>query len=156
MRIFIWLILVGLLAAGCASKPPVREEIPWQQVKAQIPAGQVRVYAVRPFSNAAAGNQYSIRINGEHMTNIRTGSYFSCLVPSGDIKISAATVPNIFNIGLAQTLMGRPELTLKADAGEIVFINIGVAFSGGPVLGSAEPELGKRLVSEARKIEAVR
>jgi hypothetical protein len=148
--------LAGFLVTGCANSPRVSEEIPWQQVKAEIPAGKALVYVVRPFSNAAAGNKYSIRINGTHIVDMKTGTYFSYLAPAGEVHISAETVPNILNLGLALAFMGKPELTSKAGPGEIVFINVEVAFSGGPKLTSVESGLGERLVKDASKIEALR
>lgn len=156
MRMLVLVFLAGFLVTGCASNPLVSEEIPWQQVKAEIPAGKALVYVVRPFSNAAAGNKYSIRINGTHVADMKTGTYFSYLVASGEVHVSAATVSSILNLGLALAFMGKPELTSKAGSGEIVFINVEVAFSGGPKLTSVESGLGERLVKDASKIEALR
>jgi hypothetical protein len=84
-----------------------------------------------------------------------TGRYFSCAVPSGEVEISAETVPNIMNLGLALLLMGKPKLTIMAVPGEIHFIEVGVNNSGGPALASVESGIGQSLVEKALKMETL-
>lgn len=156
MRIPSHALLVLMMLTGCASTPQVKEEIPWQQVKAQIPADNALLYVVRPSSYVGSAQRYKITINGNHAADIETGKYFSQLVPSGTVRISAETIPSLLNIGLGLALMGKPEVILKAGSGEIVFINVEVAFSGGPKLTLVESGIGERLVEDASKIEAKR
>lgn len=156
MRNLSYVLLVLMMLTGCASAPQVTEEIPWQQVKAQIPADNSLLYVVRPSSYVGSGQRYKIAINGNHVADIETGKYFSQLVPSGTVRISAETIPSLLNFGLGLLLMDKPELTLKAGSGEIIFINVEVAFSGGPKLTVVESGIGESLVKDASKIEAMR
>lgn len=147
-------LLVLMLLTGCASTPQVTEEISWQQAKAQIPADNVLLYVVRPSSYLGSAQRYKITINGKHAADIETGKYFPQLVPPGTVRISAETIPSLLNFGLGLAFMGKPELILKAGSGEIVFINVEVAFSGGPKLTVVESEIGERLVKNASKTKA--
>ena len=156
MRMLMPAFLAVFLFTGCAGSPQVREEIPWQKVKVEIPADKALVYIVRPFSWVGGVQQYKISINGAHVANLETGTYFSYLVPSGEVHVSAETIPSIYNLGLGLAFMGKPVLTPKAGPREIVFINVEVSFSGGPKLTSVESGLGERLVKDASKIEVLR
>lgn len=156
MRMLMPAFLAVFLFTGCAGSPQMSEEIPWQQVKTEIPADKALVYVVRPYGFMGSANQYTININGNYVASLETGTYFSYLVPSGEVHVSADTVPNILNLGLARAFMGKPEMTLKAGPGKIIFINVEVSFSGGPKLTSVESGLGERLVKDARKKEPLR
>lgn len=156
MKILTVIFLVGLLISGCASTPQLNEEIPWQQIKAEIPVGKGLICVIRPFDHAASLKKYSISINGVHVADMRTGTYFCYQVPSGEVRISAETTPTtptIFDLGLAKVFMGKPELNLKTRTEEVLFVNVEVAFSGGPKLASIESALGERLAKESSKIE---
>lgn len=150
------LVLVGCIAlAGCATTPQVIEEIPWQHVKTQIPPNNSLLYVVRPPRYGGSANRYKISINGTHVADMATGAYFSYLVPSGDLHISAETVPNILNFGLALAFMGKPKLTLTTIPGEIYFVNVGVDSAGGPTLASVESQVGESLIKETKKMETL-
>lgn len=158
MRTFLSIIAGCIMLVGCAATPPSpheSEEVPWQQVKTQIPPGSSLLYVVRPANLSSSANRYKIRINGVHVADMQTGSYFSYQVPAGDVNISAETVPSFMNFGLALAMMGKPSLVLTTIPGEIYFVNVGVAFSGGPTLSVVESEKGKSLVTKAKKTETL-
>lgn len=151
------LVLVGCIAlAGCATTPRVVDEIPRPQLKIQIPPNNSLLYVVRPFSYSASANRYKISINETHVANIANGTYFSYLVPSGDVHVSAETVPNFLNFGLALAFMRKPKLTLMTTPGKVYFINVGVSFSGGPTLTNVESKVGESLIKKTRKIETLK
>jgi len=155
MRIMILFLVSCLVLAGCATTPQVNEEIPWQQLKTQIPPNNSLLYVVRPQCLSGSGNRYKIIINGTHIAIMPTGKYFSYLVPSGEVHVSAETVPNIFNFGFALVFMGKPVLTLTTTPGEIYFVKVGVDYAGGPTLTSVESRMGESLIKETKKMETL-
>jgi hypothetical protein len=148
-------VLAAFFLVGCVTEPQIRKEIPWQQIKADIPSTSALVYVVRPFAHGAAGTAYKIQINGEHIADLKTGTFITHAVPAGDVSVYAAIVQNIFTIGLDQLFVKKPELTIQAHPGEIVFVNVEVAFSGGPKLSIVDSATGKRLVEESTGVESL-
>ena len=114
------------------------------------------IYFVRPAKVAASGQHYIINIQGKPVAVMETGTYFPYLVPSGKIDISAKSKPSILNFGLALAFMAEPELTLMTSPGKTYYINVGVAFSGGPTLTSVNSQVGEPLVKKSRKIASFR
>jgi hypothetical protein len=153
MRSLAFAFLGATLLVGCAETPPVSEEINFETVKSQIPAGNSLLYVVRPAAYSGSANLYKMSINGTHVLDLKTGTYFSYLVPAGEVRVNSETVPSILNFGLALAFMGKPELTFKTDEKEIYFIDVEVGFSGGPVLSKVESSVGESLVRKAKKVQ---
>lgn len=152
-RLLAFAFLSAILLVGCAETPPVTEEINFKTVKSQIPAGSSLLYVVRPTAYGGSANLYKMSINGTHVLDMKTGTYFSYLVPAGEVRVNSETVPNILNFGLALAFMGKPELTFKTDEKEIYFIDVEVGFSGGPVLSKVESSVGESLVRKSKNVQ---
>ncbi len=150
------LVLVGFLVlTGCAKDPQVIKKTSLQQEKIYIPPNKSLLYIVRPSRYGGSANRYKISIKGRHAADMATGTYFSYLVPSGNVDVSADTVPSILNFGLALAFMGKPKLTLTTIPGKIYFVNVGVSFSGGPTLTNVKTQVGEPLIKKTKKIEAI-
>ena len=150
-KLLVVITAIPFFFSGCATTPKVTEEIPWQQVKTQIPPNNSLLYVVRPPRYGGSANRYKIIINGTHIADMVTGTYFSYLVQSGDVNVSAEAKANILNFGLALAFMGKPELALTTIPGEIYFVNVGVGFSGGPTLTRVESPEGESLIKKSKK-----
>ena len=155
MKRLIFIVFSLLVVTGCTNDPQVIEKTALQQKheKIHIPPNKSLLYIVRPARIAASGQHYKININGKHIAVMETGTYFPYLIPSGTVDISAESKPSILNFGLALAFMAKPKLTLTALQGKTYFINVGVAFSGGPTLTHISQEDGEPLVHKARKIK---
>src|SRR6185312_11422798 len=70
MRMLMPAFLAVFLFTGCAGSPQMSEEIPWQQVKTEIPADKALVYVVRPYGFMGSANQYTININGNYVASL--------------------------------------------------------------------------------------
>jgi hypothetical protein len=145
-------ILAALILAACANNPPTsKTSLDWDQIKANIPTGQVLIFVVRPANAAGSANLYRIAINGEMVADMPTDAYFSRSAAAGTIEVSANAVPNLLNIGLGLGFMGKPILKVKAEPGDMVFLYVDVDFFGGPKLSVVSPGVGEHLVQDARK-----
>ncbi len=151
MKKLVWMLGV-LVVAGCAANPQSSSSpINWDQMKANIPAGQALILVVRPANAMGSANLYTIAINGKAVADLPTDAYVSQSVPAGDIEVSAKAVPNVLNVPLGWALMAKPVLKIKASPGEIVFVDVEVEFAGGPKLGVVTSGVGAHLVQNVRK-----
>ena len=148
-------IIFTFLFNGCTNDPQVieKESLQQKEEKIHIPAKKSLVYIVRPYSYVASAQQYKININGKDVEVIKTGTYFSYLVPSGNVNISAETEASILNFGLGLLMMEKPTLTLSTLPGKTYYINVEYTFSGGPKLTQVSPQEGKPLVQKAKKLK---
>lgn len=151
MRIAVPSLIALFLIAGCASSPDVTREIAWNEVKSHIPADMSQIYVVRPEKYSGSANRFIITINGEPVAGMKTGTYFSHLVPPGQTQLTAKTEPNILNFGLALAFMAKPQIEIQTEAGAVYFVQVDVGFSGGPVLLIVDATLGQKLVNDARE-----
>jgi Protein of unknown function (DUF2846) len=144
-RRILGLVLVAVIS-GCAAPQP---RIEWQDVERGIPSGHGLVYFVRPSSVLAGLQTYEVKVNGERISQVDTGHYFTYLAAPGKLSLSAQTSLTAASLLAAPTLIGSAKLELDVQSGEISFVEIGVAFFGGPTLERIEADKGKVLVNKA-------
>ena len=149
------MFLLPILVLGCAEVQSIRQEIPWQKVESDIPGDNALIFFVRPFASAASGATYKIQINDKDIASLRTNSYVSRLVSAGELRVSAELTQVYMPMPIIDDLLiKKPELTMQVEPGEIVFVEVKVAFSGGPKLRVVDRATGEELVEKttSRKI----
>ncbi len=132
-------LVIPALLWGCAGTPT--EPVPWQQVRAEIPAGMARLYvAIRPSSGAAGAQLY---INDEFAAWMREAGCSTYVVAAGRIQIlSKSTDP------INRLLWGKSELSLDVAPGDIVFVDVKTGFFGSPELQRVDTVLGEQLIQK--------
>ena len=113
------------------------------------PADKALVYLIRPERFMAAAQTYRVSVNGEPAADLRNGSYCVRPMGPGQVRIHAKALIRPWMGPLMIATLGQSELALDAAPGQRYFIDVEVAFSGGPELRLANEEEAKARIKGA-------
>jgi hypothetical protein len=132
---------IAPLAAGTVIQPACRStgsDSDQSQLNGETfltaPQDAALIYIFRPQRFSSGINTYRISANGVPITDMFNGGYFVCVVMPGRVHLLARPLPNVLMGLLTLATMGTSELSLDAKNGTTYFVDVEIAFSGGPKL----------------------
>ncbi len=121
-------LLLGLLLfSGCAMPSGPK----FTQMN-NIPNDKALIYLYRKGSLVGSANAFKLRANGELITAMQNGGYYTHISPPGEVALTAQLELNPLNVGLLN-LIYNPQydlMTLKAEAGRTYYLQTRITFSG--------------------------
>jgi hypothetical protein len=131
----LFLLLVAVLSAGCASGPAF-------EPVASVPADKALLYFYRPASHGALYKP-TVSVNDKAVVALQAKGYFPYLASPGKVRLS------ITNIGtIATNLDVAPGQTYYVRAGT-VFMGVGV-----PFIEAVPPETGAKEIRDCKLLPA--
>lgn len=95
-------------------------------------------------------NAHMLSVNGEHLANMKNGSYFPLEVDTGRIELTAQRIPGYLT-GIIPTLIKpESELTIDAIAGETYYVNIELGFAADPILTISTAEVAQAEANDVK------
>jgi len=116
--------------------------------------GQALVYIFRQSRTGGSASAFKIFANGEHVTNMSNGGYFSYAASPGDLHLKAEMKANALNWGVGLALTGKPELDVPVRAGEVYFVEFEFGGVGGPDLKLVDEQAALAQIRKCKRTKA--
>jgi hypothetical protein len=120
------------------------------------PPDAALIYIVRTSRFLSAANSYRLNVNGVPVADMGSGEFVTCVVAPGMTQILAQPLPRMLMGPMALAMMETSELALDAKPGRVYFVDVQIAFSGGPSLvvsNEADSRAGIKGTTPSRRFE---